>query len=100
MQSVVYGSLANAFMIWQMTDKQRDNILALHNTAPFKLVRAAAPYFRVKDGEPRNIIQISSASGLQGNAYVQSLSHLPVWQADGSTVGKPTMRWQKQASQD
>ena len=53
-----------------MTDKQWDTIIALHNTAPFKLVRAAAPYFRVKDGEPRNIINISSTSGVNGNAYV------------------------------
>lgn len=51
-----------------MTDKQWDTIIALHNTAPFKLVRAAAPYFRVKDGEPRNIINISSTSGINGNA--------------------------------
>ena len=51
-----------------MTDKQWDTIIALHNTAPFKLVRAAAPFFRVKDGEPRNIINISSTSGVHGNA--------------------------------
>lgn len=51
-----------------MTDKQWDTILNVHNTAPFKLVRAAAPYFRVKDGEPRTIINISSTSGLHGNA--------------------------------
>ena len=54
--------------IHQMTDKQWDTIIALHNTAPFKLVRAAAPFFRVKDGEPRNIINISSTSGVHGNA--------------------------------
>ena len=53
-----------------MTDKQWDTIIALHNTAPFKLVRAAAPFFRVKDGEPRNIINISSASGVHGKAQV------------------------------
>ncbi len=62
-----------------MTDKQWDTIVALHNTAPFKLVRAAAPFFRVKDGEPRNIINISSTSGINGNAYdptaQSSLSH-------------------------
>jgi 3-oxoacyl-[acyl-carrier protein] reductase len=52
----------------QMTDKQWDTMLAVHNTAPFKLVRAAAPYFRVKDGEPRNIVNISSTSGVHGNA--------------------------------
>ena len=56
-----------------MTDKQWNTILALHQTAPFKLVRAAAPYFRVKDGEPRNIINISSTSGVNGNAYVDEL---------------------------
>jgi 3-oxoacyl-[acyl-carrier protein] reductase len=51
-----------------MTDKQWETILKVHNSAPFKLVRAAAPYFRVKDGEPRNIINISSTSGTTGNA--------------------------------
>ena len=51
-----------------MTDKQWDTILAVHNTAPFRLVRTAAPYFRVKDGEPRCIINISSTSGTHGNA--------------------------------
>lgn len=55
-------------VIHKTTDKQWDTILALHNTQPFKLVRAAAPYFRVKDGEPRNVINISSTSGLHGNA--------------------------------
>ncbi len=40
----------------------------MHGTVPFKLIREAAPYFRVKDGEPRNIINISSTSGLHGNA--------------------------------
>ncbi|OBT45985.1 3-oxoacyl-[acyl-carrier protein] reductase [Pseudogymnoascus sp. WSF 3629] len=55
-------------VIHKMTDKQWETMLAVHNTAPFKLVRAAAPYFRVKDGEPRNIINISSTSGVHGNA--------------------------------
>ncbi|KAK3943274.1 hypothetical protein QBC46DRAFT_378008 [Diplogelasinospora grovesii] len=55
-------------VIHKMTDKQWDTILALHGTVPFKLVREAAPYFRVKDGEPRNIVNISSTSGLHGNA--------------------------------
>jgi 3-oxoacyl-[acyl-carrier protein] reductase len=52
----------------KITDKQWETMLAVHNTAPFKLVRAAAPYFRVKDKEPRSIIQISSTSGIHGNA--------------------------------
>ncbi|KAI5201144.1 NAD(P)-binding protein [Aureobasidium subglaciale] len=48
--------------------KQWDTIMSLHVSAPFKLIRNAAPYFRVKDGAPRNIINISSTSGLHGNA--------------------------------
>lgn len=55
-------------VIHKITDKQWDTMLAVHCTAPFKLIREAAPYFRVKDGEPRNIINISSTSGIHGNA--------------------------------
>ncbi|KAI1321562.1 short-chain dehydrogenase [Xylariaceae sp. FL0255] len=55
-------------VIHKMKDEQWDNIINLHGTAPFKLIRAAAPYFRVKDGEPRCIINISSTSGIHGNA--------------------------------
>lgn len=55
-------------VIHKMTDKQWDAIVALHCTAPFKLIREAAPFFRVKDGEPRNILNISSTSGVNGNA--------------------------------
>lgn len=51
-----------------MTDAQWDTIISLHCTAPFNLVRAAAPYFRVRDGEPRSIINVSSTSGVHGNA--------------------------------
>lgn len=66
----------------QMTDKQWETMLAIHNTAPFKLVRAAAPYFRVKDGEDRVVVNISSTSGIHGNAFVPPppfpISHLPL----------------------
>ncbi|EME88449.1 uncharacterized protein MYCFIDRAFT_209810 [Pseudocercospora fijiensis CIRAD86] len=55
-------------VIHKTTDKQWDTIVNLHGTAPFKLVRTAAPYFRVKDGEPRCIVNISSTSGIHGNA--------------------------------
>jgi 3-oxoacyl-[acyl-carrier protein] reductase len=55
-------------VIHKMTDAQWDAIINIHNTAPFKLIRACAPYFRVKDGEPRNIVNISSTSGMNGNA--------------------------------
>jgi 3-oxoacyl-[acyl-carrier protein] reductase len=55
-------------VIHKMTDKQWDTIVALHGTVPFKIIREAAPFFRVKDGAPRCIINISSTSGLHGNA--------------------------------
>ncbi|RAK99738.1 3-oxoacyl-reductase [Aspergillus ibericus CBS 121593] len=55
-------------VIHKMTDKQWATMLAIHNTAPFQLIRAAAKYFRVKDGEPRVVINISSTSGVHGNA--------------------------------
>ncbi len=55
-------------VIHKITDKQWDTIINVHNTAPFKLIRQAAPYFRVKDGEKRVIINISSTSGTHGNA--------------------------------
>ena len=55
-------------VIHKMTDKQWNTILEVHNTAPFRLIRAAAPYFRVRDGEPRSIVNISSTSGIHGNA--------------------------------
>jgi 3-oxoacyl-[acyl-carrier protein] reductase len=45
-----------------------DTIIGLHNTAPFKLIRAAAPYFMVKDSKSRSIVNISSTSGIHGNA--------------------------------
>ncbi|ROW09712.1 hypothetical protein VMCG_02181 [Cytospora schulzeri] len=55
-------------VIHKMSDEQWDTIMHLHTKAPFQLVRAAAPYFRVKDGEPRCIVNISSTSGVHGNA--------------------------------
>lgn len=55
-------------VIHKMSDKQWDTIMDLHTKSPFQLVRAAAPYFRVKDGEPRCVVNISSTSGIHGNA--------------------------------
>lgn len=55
-------------VIHKMTDSQWDNILNLHARAPFQLLRAAAPYFRVRDGEPRCIVNVSSTTGVHGNA--------------------------------
>jgi 3-oxoacyl-[acyl-carrier protein] reductase len=63
-------------MIHKMKDEQWEAILAVHVTAPFRMIRAAAPYMREpakaekKAGglmEPRCIVNVSSTSGLHGN---------------------------------
>lgn len=80
-----YGTLNvlvnNAGYTWdgmahKMTDKQWEAMLAVHNTAPFRLIRAAAPHMRdaakTEQEErrplaPRCIVNVSSTSGLHGN---------------------------------
>lgn len=63
-------------MLHKMSDEQWQAILDIHATAPFRMVRAAAPYMREpakaekRAGgplEPRCIINVSSTSGLHGN---------------------------------
>ncbi|KAF9977937.1 Methionine aminopeptidase 1 [Actinomortierella ambigua] len=54
-------------MLHKTSDKQFQMMLDVHNLAPFRILRAAAPYMRLKDGEPRSIVNISSTSGLHGN---------------------------------
>ncbi|CAO3699181.1 unnamed protein product [Rhizopus stolonifer] len=54
-------------MLHKITDKQWDLMIAVHNTAPFKIIRAAAKYLRQKDGANKSIVNISSTSGLHGN---------------------------------
>jgi len=62
-------------MLQKITDKQWEAMIAVHNTAPFRLVRAAAPFMRdagkeeLKNGAPQNrsITNVSSTSGLHGN---------------------------------
>lgn len=74
-------------MLHTMPDDAYDVIMKIHVRAPFRLVRAAAPYFRIKvrgrqaspqslsayhvlqDGGPNNrsIIHVSSTTGLHGN---------------------------------
>jgi 3-oxoacyl-[acyl-carrier protein] reductase len=63
-------------MSHKITDEQWEAILAVHVSAPFRLIRAAAPYMREpakaekKAGgpiEPRCIVNVSSTSGLHGN---------------------------------
>ncbi|KAK0442296.1 uncharacterized protein EV420DRAFT_1278402 [Desarmillaria tabescens] len=55
-------------MLHTTPDEAFDVILKIHVRAPFRLVRQAAPYFRVKGStENRSIINVSSTTGLHGN---------------------------------
>lgn len=81
-----YGALHilvnNAGYTWdgvvhKMTDEQWGAILDVHLTAPFRMIRAAVPHMREAakremgaglKPEPRCIVNISSTSGLHGNA--------------------------------
>jgi 3-oxoacyl-[acyl-carrier protein] reductase len=63
-------------MLHKMTDEQWQAVLDIHATAPFRMIRAAAPYMREaakaeKEAggpvEPRCIVNVSSTSGLHGN---------------------------------
>lgn len=64
-------------VLHKMTDEQWDAIIAVHLTAPFKIIRAAVPYMRevakkemkeTGSAKARKIINISSTSGTRGNA--------------------------------
>ena len=63
-------------VIHKMTDQQWEAILAVHLTAPFRLIRAAAPFFRDAAKEEkaagkiinRKIINVSSLTGTRGNS--------------------------------
>ncbi|EJD04551.1 short-chain dehydrogenase/reductase SDR [Fomitiporia mediterranea MF3/22] len=56
-------------MLHTMSDEAFDVIMKIHVRAPFRLIRAAAPFFRVKGGtkENRSIVNVSSVAGLHGN---------------------------------
>lgn len=58
-------------MLHNMTDEQFDIMYKVHNLAPFRIVREAAPYLRSKDpkviAQNRSIVNVSSTSGLHGN---------------------------------
>ncbi|KAG6910613.1 hypothetical protein DXG01_009122 [Tephrocybe rancida] len=56
-------------MLHTTPDDTFDIIMKIHVRAPFRLIRQAAPYFRVKPEarENRSIINVSSTSGLHGN---------------------------------
>lgn len=63
-------------VIQKMTDQQWDDIIAVHISAPFRILRAAADYFRgcakkeAAEGREvfRKVVNISSVSGILGNA--------------------------------
>jgi 3-oxoacyl-[acyl-carrier protein] reductase len=63
-------------VIQKMSDDQWEDILAVHLTAPFRILRAAAPFIRdaarrEADAETpvyRKVVNISSTSGVYGNA--------------------------------
>lgn len=46
-------------MIHKTSDKQWEVMLNVHQTAPFRIIRAAAPYLRKKDGENKAIVNVS-----------------------------------------
>ncbi|TFK38732.1 hypothetical protein BDQ12DRAFT_683247 [Crucibulum laeve] len=56
-------------MLHTTPDDTFDIIMKIHVRAPFRLIRQAAPYFRLKpeQRENRSIINVSSTSGLHGN---------------------------------
>lgn len=63
-------------MLHKMADEQWQAMLDVHNTAPFRLIRAAAPHMREAAKKekaegarltPRCIVNVSSSSGLHGN---------------------------------
>lgn len=63
-------------VVHKMTDEQWEAMLKVHCTAPFRIVRAAAPYIREnakREAEQgrvvmRKIINVSSVAGTDGNA--------------------------------
>jgi 3-oxoacyl-[acyl-carrier protein] reductase len=63
-------------MLHKMTDEQWEAMLAVHLTAPFRIIRAAVPYMREAakkeqeaggQAKARKIINVSSTSGTRGN---------------------------------
>jgi 3-oxoacyl-[acyl-carrier protein] reductase len=63
-------------MMHKMTDAQWDAMLAIHLTAPFKIIRAAIPYMRDRAkteieangaARSRKIVNVSSTTGTRGN---------------------------------
>jgi hypothetical protein len=51
-------------MLHKTTDKQFQMMLEVHNVAPFRIIRAASQYMRLKDGEPRSIVNVRNEKKL------------------------------------
>jgi 3-oxoacyl-[acyl-carrier protein] reductase len=81
-------------VIQKMTDEQWYAILDVHVTAPFRILRAFAPYLREqfekesKQGERivRKIVQISSTSGVRGNAGQVNYSSATLGEGEAGTI--------------
>ncbi len=63
-------------MVHRITNRQWEAMLEVHVTAPFRLIRAAAPYMREaakaekaagQVPQPRSIVNVTSVSGVYGN---------------------------------
>jgi 3-oxoacyl-[acyl-carrier protein] reductase len=56
-------------VIQKMTDEQWEAIVAVHLTAPFRILRAALPHIKANPVDyHRKVVNISSTSGFYGNA--------------------------------
>ncbi|MEU3163823.1 SDR family NAD(P)-dependent oxidoreductase [Streptosporangium sp. NPDC006930] len=55
-------------MVFNLDDDDWEAVLAVNLTAPFRLCRALARYWRARPGSGRRIVNTSSESGLYGNA--------------------------------
>ncbi|PWN41708.1 NAD(P)-binding protein [Ceraceosorus guamensis] len=67
---ILNAGFTNDKMIHTMDDATFQMMLDCHTVAPFRVLRAAAPHFRVKDPERRenrSIVYVSSTSGTHGN---------------------------------
>ncbi len=56
-------------VIQRMTDEEWDTVLAMHLTAPFRILRAAQAYIKQNPTDyHRKVVNVSSVSGVFGNA--------------------------------
>lgn len=95
-------------MIHKMTDEQWDTILNLHLKSPFRLIRAAKPYFcdaakqEMAEGKTpvaRKIVNVSSIAGVGGNVGQANYSSGKAGVIGlTKTIGKEWARYNVQAN--